>query len=100
MFRVYCDTLSDEQLEQLVVDVFPILHGILHGKVESSRKNNFATGKTRRDLMSNVGLEKFTEEQHSFVLSLLVSSFKSEQKEIDENFLYVVYVYFVCFNFS
>ena len=84
------DTLPDEQLRQLVIDVFPILGGICNGEIETTRKNDFARGKSRRNLMFNAGVEKFTEDQHSFVLSVLLSSFKSEETTVDENFIFLV----------
>ena len=83
------DTLSDEQLEQLLADVLPILHAINDGKVESSRKKDFQKTTTRRDLMFNAGMERFSEDQHSFVLAKLMSEFQHEKK-IDENFVFLV----------
>ena len=89
MFLV--NTLSDEELRPLVVEILPILQDIRSGKRDSERKRDFETcGRTRRDLMFNAGMERFTEDQHHLVLSMLMKEFEPEKKKIDENFLFLV----------
>ena len=84
------NNLSDEELQPLVVDTIPILHDLGNGMVYSQRYVDFQSSPSRRDLMFNAGMERFTEDQHHLVLSVLLKEFEPEKKKIDANFLFLV----------
>ena len=88
MFLV--DSLTDEELRERVVELFPLLNDICANKVQSERRQDYGKRQTRKDMMFNVGMEKFTEEQHSFILSCLITEFILSGKDISRDFLFLV----------
>ena len=88
MFLV--DSLSNEELRKLVVDVFPLLNEISMNKVECQRKRDYGRRATRKDMMFNVGMEKFSDDQHMFILSCLMTEFISRGRSLDQDFVFLV----------